>query len=82
MMILWRPVAPRARRMAVMVASVPELTRRTCSSDGRRAISISASSTSASVGAPNDRPWTAASCTARTTSGWAWPRMAGPQEPT
>jgi hypothetical protein len=28
---LVRPVAPRARRMALMPASVPELTRRTCS---------------------------------------------------
>jgi hypothetical protein len=32
-----RPVAARARRRAVMVASVPEFTRRMRSSDGMRA---------------------------------------------
>ena len=33
-----RPVKPRARRMALMVASVPELTKRTSSMDGMSSI--------------------------------------------
>ena len=51
----------------------------------RRAAGESASRPSRSrsrSGAPNERPWTAVSCTARTTAGWAWPRIAGPHEPT
>jgi hypothetical protein len=64
-----------------MVASVPEDTRRTCSIDGTKRQISSAISISPSVGAPNDRPRAAASCTALTTWGWAWPTMAGPQEP-
>jgi len=51
-MILLRPVAPRARRMALMAASVPELTSRTISSEGTSRTISSASSTSRSVGAP------------------------------
>ena len=35
-----------------------------------------------SVGAPNDSPCVAASRTARTTSGCAWPTIAGPHDPT
>ena len=82
LMILSRPVKPRASRIAVIVASVPELTRRTISSEGSNRHSVSANSTSSSVGAPNDRPSAARSCTARTTAGCAWPTIAGPQEPT
>ena len=47
--------------------------------DGTRSRTSSASSTSASVGAPYDVPLAAASVTARTTAGCAWPRMSGPQ---
>jgi hypothetical protein len=64
-----------------MVASVPDDTSRTCSIDGTRRQISSAISTSPWVGAPNDSPRAAASCTAFTTSGWAWPTMAGPHEP-
>jgi hypothetical protein len=46
-----RPVAPRASRTADMVASVPDDTSRTWSTEVRSTIS-SASATSASVGAP------------------------------
>ena len=35
-----------------------------------------------SFGAPKDKPLAAVSCTARTASGSAWPRISGPQEPT
>ncbi len=64
-----------------MVASVPELTSRTCSTGVRATIS-SASSTSPGVGVPKLVPLAAAACTAATTSGWAWPRISGPQEQT
>jgi hypothetical protein len=49
-------VKPRASRIALIVASVPELTRRTISSDGSSSHSSSAISTSLSVGAPKDSP--------------------------
>jgi len=75
-------VKPRARRIALIVASVPELTRRTMSTEGSSAQISSAISISPSVGAPKDRPFSAASRTASTIAGWAWPAMAGPQEPT
>ncbi len=39
-----------------MVASVPELTRRTCCMPGTKRVSVSAISSSISVGAPNDNP--------------------------
>src|SRR4030095_5253955 len=58
-----RPVAPRARRSALMAASVPELTSRTCSTDGTCAAIASASSISRYVGAPNERPSAAAART-------------------
>lgn len=80
-MILARPVKPRASRIADMVASVPELTSRTCSTGVRSTISA-ASSTSPGVGVPKLVPSVAASRTASTTSGWAWPRINGPQEQT
>lgn len=70
-----------------MVASVPVDTMRMRSN--RRVPSIvvrsrtsSASSVSAGVEAPNDRPRAAASCTAFTTLGCACPSSAGPQEQT
>ena len=75
-------MAPRARRTAVIVASVPVETRRTFCAAGTRARIASARSTSATVGAPKLSPRAAASRTASTTSGCAWPSSAGPQEPT
>ena len=65
-----------------MVASVPELTRRTMSSTGTAAQSTRASSTSPGVEAPKLVPSAAAAATAATTAGAAWPRIKGPQEPT
>jgi len=47
-----RPVKPRARRIAVIVASVPEDTSRTRSIEGSSSQSRSASSVSSCVGAP------------------------------
>ena len=72
-----RPVAARASRRVEAVASVPELTIRTTSTDEGTSSQIkSASSTSATVvtpkrGAPTATPELIAS----TTSGWAWPRI-------
>ena len=51
---------PRARRMALMVASVPELTIRTRSIPGRHSQIFFASSVSSSVGVPKLRPFSAA----------------------
>jgi hypothetical protein len=76
-----RPVAARARRIALMQASVPELTRRTCSTLGTWRMISSASSTSRSVGAPKLKPSRAARSTASSTAGWPWPRIIGPHEP-
>ena len=65
-----------------MVASVPELTMRTSSMDGMTSQMRRASWVSICVGAPNDRPSAARSCTARTTGSCACPRIIGPHEPT
>ena len=65
-----------------MTASVPDETMRSFSIDGISARTSSASSVSRAVGAPKVRPCLQASRTAATTAGWAWPRIAGPQEPT
>ena len=81
-MNLLRPVKPRARRIALIVASVPDDTSRTFSMLGTSSTMRRAMVSSASDGAPNDRPLAAASATAFTVPGWAWPRMAGPHEPT
>jgi hypothetical protein len=77
-----RPVTPRARRIADIVASVPELTMRTTSIDGTRRVIVSAIVTSASHGVPNDRPFSMAFATAARTCGWLWPTTIGPHEPT
>ena len=61
-----------------MAASVPDETRRTCWQPGTRPQMASASRTSPSVGAPKVVPSSAASVTARTTLGSAWPRMDAP----
>ena len=66
-----RPVYPRARRTAVLVASVPEFMNRTCSHDATRAEIASASFISRGVGAPYDVPSPAASRTAAVIAGWA-----------
>ena len=64
-----------------MVASVPELTRRTFSTGVRATIS-SASVTSPAVAVPNEVPLAAAAVTASVTAGKACPRIIGPQEQT
>ena len=66
-----RPVKPRASRIALIVASVPELTKRTISTEGSSSQISSAITTSPSLGAPNDKPFKAASRTASTIAGWA-----------
>ena len=60
------------------MASVPLLTRRTCSQLGTRSQMASASFISRAVGAPYDVPAAAAAVIASTTFGWAWPRMMAP----
>ncbi len=66
-----RRVAARASRRALIDASVPELTSRTISTDGTASTISDASSTSASVGAPNVVPRSVAACTAASVSGSA-----------
>ena len=73
-------MTPRARRTAVIAASVPDETRRTFSTDGTAAAIASASSTSRVVGAPYDVPSAAARCTASTTLGCACPRIDAPHD--
>ncbi len=65
-----------------MVASVPDETNRTFSTDGTWRTTRSASSTSRAQGAPNEVPREAASRIASRTAGCAWPRIIGPHEPT
>ena len=55
-MILSRFVYPRARRMADMVASVPDDTARIFSNDGMASQTALAKSSSMRVGAPNVVP--------------------------
>ncbi len=55
-MTLERPVKPRAKRTALIVASVPELTSRTRSTGCTRATISAASSVSPGVGAPKRQP--------------------------
>ena len=71
---------PRARRIALMAASVPLETSRTISIEGIAAVMRSASSTSASVGAPNVVPRSAAARAASTISGRAWPNRSAPHD--
>jgi hypothetical protein len=51
-MILSLPVDARARRMALMAASVPELTKRSRSIEGIASVISSPRSTSCGFGAP------------------------------
>ena len=73
---------PRASRIALIAASVPEETSRTRSTDGTASTISAASSTSASVAAPKVVPSSAAWATAATVSGSAWPKISGPQDMT
>jgi hypothetical protein len=68
-MIPLRPVAARARRIADIVASVPDDTNRTRSHEGTRPMTRRASSFSSSVGAPKVTPFAAWSRIAATTRG-------------
>ena len=61
-----------------MVASVPELTKRTISIPGRAAQIRSASSTSSGPVCPWATPRASCSRSASTTSAGLWPRMWGP----
>ena len=80
-MMYLRPVNPRASRMADMVASVPELTKRSFSMEGTARMTSSARSASAAVEAPKLAEHAAACWIASTTGGKACPRIIGPQEP-
>ncbi len=82
MTIRSRPVAARASRSALIVASVPEETSRTISIDGTASQISSASSTSARVETPKVVPSSAAAVTARTVSGSACPKSSGPHDMT
>ena len=81
-MILLRPVKPRAKRIADIVASVPELHMRTFSTDGTALTTNSAIRTSSGFGMPKLVPCPAAFCTASTTTCGACPKIAGPHVPT
>jgi hypothetical protein len=79
---LSRPVKPRASRIALIVASVPEQVMRSNSMFGMVSQIICASSTSSAQGAPKLSPFCTTSVTAAMISGCAWPQIIGPQEPT
>ena len=79
---LSRPVKPRATRRALIVASVPELTMRTSSTDGSASQMRRASSLSSSVGAPKLVPRSTCAWSRPTTSGWPQPRIMGPHDET
>ena len=76
-----RPVKPRARRIADMVASVPELTMRETSIDGTSFEIVSAMVISAGQGVPKESPLAMAFSTAVRTAGWLCPTIIGPHEP-
>ena len=73
-----RPVAARASRIADIVASVPELTKRTISIDGTIETIFSASLTSSSVGAPNEDPCRIERFNAFLRKSGMWPKRCGP----
>ena len=77
-----RPVAARARRIALIDASVPDEVMRSISTPGTRRLTSSARSTSPGVGAPKLVPRCAAAVTAATIAGCAWPAISGPHEQT
>jgi hypothetical protein len=63
-----------------MAASVPDDASLTISTEGTARTMASASSTSASVGAPNDVPRRAASVAAAAISSRAWPKRRAPHD--
>ena len=76
---MWsRPVAARATRIALIVASVPELAKRTASQP-KRSQSTSAKRTVGSVGAAKWVPVRAARSIASATFGCAWPTTMQPK---
>ena len=68
-----RPVKARAALSAIRFASVPELVKRTMSSEGKRSHMISASRPSRGVGPPKVMPWARAEEMARWIAGSEWP---------
>ena len=72
MTIVSRPVLARAIRIASIVASEPELTKRQRGRPKRR-FSSSATKTASSVGAAKCVPSSSRASTARVIAGWAWP---------
>ncbi len=72
---------PRARRTALITASVPDEVNRSRSIDGMAVRMASPSSISRGCVAPSAKPLVAARVTASTTVGWACPRIAGPHDP-
>ena len=77
-MIVSRPVAPRAMRIASIVASVPEFVNRHFGRAKRRANS-SATNAASSVGAEKWEPSLTRSSTAFTIAGFAWPTTIEPK---
>ena len=75
-----RPVAARATRIASIVASVPELTNRICSSWNRSQMA-SASATVVSVVTAKWMPWSATARIASTIFGCACPTTFTPNPP-
>ena len=75
-------MAARARRTALIAASVPEETKRTFSIDGTGLTTRSASSTSALHGAPNDVPAAGRGARPRRPRLRQWPKMSGPYDMT
>ena len=75
-------MAARARRTALIAASVPEETNRTFSIEGTAFATRSAISISAFVGAPYDVPRGSALRTAERTGPYACPNMSGPYDMT
>jgi len=73
--ILGRPVKARARRIANIVASVPELQNRTASRLGTRSHKRVASSTSIGFAAAKPVPRAACRRIASTILGCEWPRI-------
>ena len=63
-----------------MTASVPEDTKRIFSTKGTISLIRRARASSRRLGAPKVRPSCMASVTAARMSGWAWPRISGPQD--
>ncbi len=63
-----------------MTASVPEETKRIFSIQGTMALIFRARASSRRLGAPKVSPSFMDSVTAARMSGWAWPRISGPQD--